>query len=49
MSQGSSRQKLTKEFKVEAVSLSRQPGMTVKRVAADVGIGCLRRLDGLQE
>ncbi len=38
MSEGPSRQKLTKEFNVEAGSLSRQPGMMVKRVAAAVGV-----------
>jgi len=38
MGPGRSRQKFTKEFKIEAVHLSRQPGMTVSRVARDLGI-----------
>jgi len=38
MRQGTTRRKFTKEFKVEAVRLSRQPGMTVAKAAADLGV-----------
>ena len=38
MSQGRSRRKFSREFKQEAVALSRQPGMTVKRAAADLDV-----------
>ena len=38
MNQGRSRRKFSQEFKQEAVGLSRQPGMTVKRVAADLDV-----------
>ena len=38
MSQGRSRRKFNAEFKQEAVALSRQPGMTVKRAAADLDV-----------
>jgi transposase len=32
------RRRFTKEFKIEAVRLSRQPGMTAARAAADLGV-----------
>ena len=35
MNRGGSRGKFSREFKLEAAALSRQPGMTVKRAAAD--------------
>jgi transposase len=38
MSQGVNRRKFTKEFKVEAVRLTNQPGMTVVKAARDLGI-----------
>lgn len=38
MSQGTTRRRFTKEFKSQAVELSRQPGMTVARAAADLGV-----------
>ena len=38
MSQGRSRRKFSREFKREAVALSRQPGMTVKQAAADLDV-----------
>ncbi len=38
MSQGESRRKFSNEFKQEAVALSRQPGMTVKRTAGDLDV-----------
>jgi transposase len=38
MSQGTTRRKFTKEFKAEAVQLSRRPGMMVAEVARDLGI-----------
>ncbi len=38
MSQGRSRRKLSQEFKREGVALSRQPGMAVKRAAADLDV-----------
>lgn len=38
MSHGTARRKYTQEFKVEAVRLSRQPGMTVVKAASDLGI-----------
>ena len=33
------RRKFSKEFKVEAVQLSRSPGVTVRQVAEELGIG----------
>lgn len=39
MSQDLARRKFTKDFKRQAVELCRQPGMSVARVAADLGIG----------
>lgn len=47
MSQGADRRKYTKEFKLEAVQLCRQPGMSVANVGADfrgVAEGALRSL-----
>lgn len=38
MSRVKVRRNYTKEFKSEAVQLSRQPGMSVPRVAADLGV-----------
>jgi transposase len=38
MKRGSERRKFTKEFKVEAVRLLGQPGMTVSKAAADLGV-----------
>ena len=38
MSQGTTRRKYTKEFKVEAVALSNQPGMTVIQAANNLGV-----------
>lgn len=38
MSQGTTHRRYTKEFKSEAVRLSLQPGMTVPRAAADLGV-----------
>ena len=38
MSRGIDRRKYTKEFKLEAVALCRQPGMTVAKVASDLGV-----------
>ena len=38
MSQPTKRRKFTKEFKLEAVRLSKQPGMTVVQAARDLGI-----------
>jgi transposase-like protein len=38
MSQGKAPRQYTREFKIEAVQLSLQPGMRVKQVAADLGI-----------
>ncbi len=38
MSQATARRKFTKEFKLEAVRLSSQPGMTVVQAARDLGI-----------
>ncbi len=38
MSSGRARRKHTKEFKNEAVALSRQPGMTVAKAARDPGL-----------
>ncbi len=38
MSRGQARREFTKEFKFEAVQLSRQPGMTVVKAANDLGI-----------
>jgi len=38
MNEGRSRRKFDTEFKREAVALSRQPGMTVKRAAADLDV-----------
>ena len=38
MSQGTTRRKYTKEFKVEAVALSNQPGMTVIQAARNLGV-----------
>ena len=38
MSQGTTQRKFTKEFKLEAVALSNQPGTTVIQVARDLGI-----------
>jgi transposase len=38
MSHGANRRKFTKEFKVEAVRLTNQPGMTVVKAASDLGI-----------
>lgn len=38
MSQGVNRRKFTKEFKIEAVRLTNQPGMTVVKAARDLGI-----------
>lgn len=32
------RQKYTKDFKLEAVRLARQPGVTVRQVALDLGV-----------
>ena len=43
MSQGTTRRKYTKEFKIEAVQLSQRPGMTVIRAASDLGI-CVKDL-----
>lgn len=38
MSQGMTHRRFTKEFKSQAVELSRQPGMTVARAAADLWV-----------
>ena len=38
MSQGIARRKYTKDFKLEAVELCRQPGMSVARVAENLGV-----------
>ncbi len=38
MSQGQARRKFTKEFKIEAVGLSRRPGTSVAQAAADLGV-----------
>ena len=38
MSPGRTRRSFTKEFKVEAVQLSHQPGMSVAKAAADLGV-----------
>jgi transposase len=38
MKRGSDRRKFTKEFKVEAVRLLDQPGMSVPKAAADLGV-----------
>ena len=38
MSQATTRRKYTKEFKIEAVRLSRQPAVFVTQVAQDLGI-----------
>ena len=38
MSEGKSHRRYTKDFKSEAVQLSMQPGMTVPKVAADLGV-----------
>lgn len=38
MSQGTTHRKYTKDFKSQAVELSQQPGMSVPKVAADLGI-----------
>ncbi len=38
MSSGRTRRRHTKEFKIEAVALSRQSGMTVAKAARDLGI-----------
>jgi transposase len=38
MGQGSTRRRFTQEFKIEAVRLSRQPGMTAAKAAADLGV-----------
>ena len=38
MRQGTTRRKFTKEFKIEAVALSRLPGMTVAKAASDLGV-----------
>lgn len=38
MSQEKARRNYTKDFKSQAVELSRQPGMSVSRVAADLGV-----------
>jgi transposase len=45
MRQGKTRRKFNQEFKLEAVQLSRQPGMTAAKVAADLGVpvGSLHR------
>ena len=38
MSQGTTRSKYTKEFKLEAIALSNQPGMTVIQAARNLGV-----------
>ena len=38
MSQGATRRRYAPEFKIEAVRLSRQPGMQATKVARDLGI-----------
>jgi transposase-like protein len=38
MSQGTTHRKYTNDFKSQAVELSMQPGMSVSRAAADLGI-----------
>ena len=38
MKRGSDRRKFTKEFKVEAVRLLDQPGMSVSKAATDLGV-----------
>jgi transposase len=38
MSRGIDRRKYTKEFKLEAVALCRQPGMSVTKVASELGV-----------
>lgn len=38
MSRAKARREYTKDFKSEAVALCRQPGMSVARVAADLGV-----------
>ena len=38
MKRGSDRRKFTKEFKVEAVRLLDQPGMSVPKAAGDLGV-----------
>jgi transposase-like protein len=38
MSRGIDRRKYTKDFKLEAVQLCRQPGMSVAKVASDLGV-----------
>lgn len=38
MSQGRVRRTFTKAFKVEAVQLSQQPGMSVSKAATDLGV-----------
>lgn len=38
MSQGKTRRRFTKEFRIEAVQLSHQPGMTGAKAAADLGV-----------
>ena len=38
MSQGRTRRTFTKDFKVEAVQLSHQPGMSVSKAATDLGM-----------
>jgi transposase-like protein len=45
MRQGKTRRKFNQAFKLEAVQLSRQPGMTAAKVAADLGVpvGSLHR------
>jgi transposase len=45
MRQGKTRRKFNQEFKLEAVQLSRQPGMTAAKAAADLGVpvGSLHR------
>ena len=45
MSQGLTNRTYTKEFKLRAVQLTQQPGMSLRRAAADLGISatCLYR------
>ena len=38
MSQGKSHRRYTKDFKSQAVQLSRQPGMIVQQAASDLGV-----------
>ncbi len=38
MRTGTTRRRFTKQFKMEAVQLSEQPGMTVTKVASDLGV-----------